>query len=285
MESEKILKRPMPTPAGRPGHSAHSAMAKPADGVPRAMPLRHAALELYYGAVRSGIPRSPRLLERTLEATTLRDLLQSTRADVILDVGANRGQFAGFARHVGFTGWIVSFEPQPDDYAALEASRRGDERWRGYRMALGEMDGEITLNLAYESDTSSILPSLSATRYRGTLRVPVRRLDELWTEVRRDLDLGADCSVFLKLDTQGYDLRVFAGASEMLGSVTAMVAELSSIPLYEGMPTMSESLRTFGAAEFRPVHFSPVVRDDGGVPLEFDCFMRRRQGAVTPIEL
>ena len=83
--------------------------------------------------------------------------------DLILDVGANTGQFASEVRSCGYAGRIVSFEPLTLAHDKLVQACAGDSLWDAYpRCALGDQAGEIEINIASNSVSSSILPMLES---------------------------------------------------------------------------------------------------------------------------
>ncbi|CAM2843857.1 Methyltransferase FkbM domain-containing protein [Mycobacterium simiae] len=74
--------------------------------------------------------------------------------------------------------------------------------------------------------------------YIGTEQVPIHRLDGLTPKV-----LGASSVVFLKIDVQGFEKQVIAGAQSTISDhVVGMQLELSFIPLYEGGMLIREAL-------------------------------------------
>ena len=111
--------------------------------------------------------------------------LEKFRVDLILDVGANVGQFAQQTRASGFKGRIVSFEPLTDAHKALSARATGQSAWQVHeRCAIGDRDGETAINVSRNSVSSSILPILPAheaaaaeSAYVRTETVPLARLD------------------------------------------------------------------------------------------------------------
>jgi len=110
--------------------------------------------------------------------------------------------------------------------------------------ALGRAPGEARINLARNSVSSSLLPMHDAhlraapdSKYMASETVRVERLDD----IARPL-LPQDGRLFLKVDTQGYEEEVLAGADLVLKSVSAMQLELSVAPLYQGAPSLRRIL-------------------------------------------
>lgn len=156
---------------------------------------------------------------------------------VLLDVGANTGQYVGYLRAAGWPGRVVSFEPVAGVHAELAANAAADPAWQvAPAMALGSADGEAEITVSNESDMSSLLPlrdeilavSPSAGA-SGTERVKVRTLDGIFDEY-----VGADDRAFLKIDTQGFERAVLDGARASLPRISGLQVELSLIALYEG---------------------------------------------------
>ncbi len=165
-------------------------------------------------------------------------LLAHLDVGLLLDVGANAGQYARRTRAAGYAGRIVSFEPLSEAYAALAAAAAADPRWEARRLALGDADGEAVLNVAGNSCSSSLLPmrerhlaSAPDSAYVGTEPVRTARLDGLWEEVVRPGE-----RVWLKLDVQGFERQALRGAGARLAQVAAVQAELSLVALYDGAP-------------------------------------------------
>lgn len=172
---------------------------------------------------------------------------------VVLDVGANTGQFGTSLRGVGYAGRIVSFEPLSEAHAALVASARSDSRWKVHpRCAIGTEAGEITINIAGNSVSSSVLPMLAShseaaagSAYVGAERVPLLPLDD----AAADYLTTADRS-FVKIDTQGYEWQVLDGAEQTLAGAAGVLCELSLVPLYEGQKLWRDVIARLEAMGF-----------------------------------
>lgn len=193
----------------------------------------------------------------------------------VLDVGANRGQFARAAlgRWPGVR--ILAFEPLPDVASALEASLRRVGSVDVHAVALGAADGSTTLIRHSESRSSSVLGVSESALGEAwaeeieRLDVPLRRLDA----VVSGRELGRPA--LLKLDVQGYELEVLGGAPATLARMDAVLVEASFQPTYRGQPAFGEvdaTMREAGWRMVRPLDWWRAA--DGGV-VEMDFLYTR----------
>jgi FkbM family methyltransferase len=217
-----------------------------------------------------------------VHASLLHSVLDRYSIDCVLDVGANQGQFASSLRANGYRGPIVSFEPVAEQFRALSAHAASDPNWHVRPEALGSTDSTRDIHVMRRSEFSSFLaptpdqPSHSAGRNEilHTEFVSVRRLDSLAPSIP---PLDSFRHIFLKLDTQGFDLDVFAGAAALLPRIDVLQSELSMVPIYQGMPHFTDALAQYDAAGFILCSLVPVVRDPHTlIPIECDCLLLRR---------
>ena len=210
-------------------------------------------------ARRLGYDLTPRRKAKSPNAQLVA-VLQHFRITCVLDVGANVGQYGSMLREWGYPGRIVSFEPQADAHRALERRTAADPAWQvAPPMALGARQGQIELEVSAESDMSSVLPQSALLRQvspsSAVVRketVPLRRLDEVAGPYLRP-----DDRVFLKIDAQGYDAEVLAGAAGLLERLTGIQLEMSLVPLYEGERGFRGLLDDLAALGFEPWLFLP----------------------------
>jgi FkbM family methyltransferase len=199
--------------------------------------------------------------------------------DCVLDVGANHGQFGNQLRDIGYKGWIVSFEPVRGTFKDLSIQAAARPPWRVFQYALGSENGQAEINLSESDYLTSFLTPLGPTkvlphnRVVGKEAVEVRRLDSIFDECLAGIDAR---NIYLKIDTQGFDIEVLRGAEGALPQIKGAQTEVSFIPIYHGMPRHIESIREFEARGFRVVDFMPVSRDDGDLlMMEMDCILAR----------
>jgi FkbM family methyltransferase len=209
-------------------------------------------------------------------------LLAEHGVDVVLDVGAARGGYAQELREFGYTGRVVSFEPIATAYADLVAASAGDPGWTCVHSALGSTPGRQTINIASNSDSSSLLPMADEHRsaaphvdYVGAEEITVARLDDVAPE---HLEEGS--RPFLKIDTQGFEREVLAGGPQTLGSCVGLQLELSFVPLYSGGMLVDEAISFAYDHGFRMVALAQGFTHPSGAMLQADgVFFRPRSGA------
>ncbi|WP_298859483.1 FkbM family methyltransferase [uncultured Gimesia sp.] len=219
----------------------------------------------------------------TLESH-LKFLFQNLKTSIVLDVGANRGQFGKLLREMGYAGYIISFEPLKEAYLQLTQASAGDEKWHTYNCALGAVSETTEINFTSASEFTSFLnPSDYGKEVRSAQvqitqkeTVEVKKLDDLFVEVISKC-AGANHQIFLKMDTQGFDQEVIKGAEKSIDQIDGLQSEIAILPLYDGMPDYVESLAAFREKGFELTGLFPVSRDQQSLILiEMDCVMRRK---------
>ncbi len=207
----------------------------------------------------------------------LMDFLTNRQIDLVLDVGANVGQFGGLLRIKGYTGKIISFEPIRAVYQRLAAKASADGNWETRNFALGAKPGHAMINVSRSSVYSSILPSTSAAvRFDDNAavshaeKIEVKRLDEI------SLDTAA--GVLLKIDTQGFEREVLEGGRQILPKLKGILLELPIVHLYEGTWQFHDAIEFMSEAGFVPAQIHPVNYHsaDAVSLVEVDCLFRLR---------
>jgi FkbM family methyltransferase len=191
--------------------------------------------------------------------------LESHQVNLVIDVGANSGQYGVDLRRAAFKGRIVSFEPLSEPFAQLALRSSTDPWWDCRQCALGDVDGKIAINVAANSgESSSVLPMLEThedafpwATYIGTEEVPIERLDSVAPKFLKPTDVA-----FLKIDVQGFERQVLEGSRSTLNECcVGMQLELSFAPLYEGGMLIREALDLAYSLGFRLTGLMPCVTD------------------------
>lgn len=187
-----------------------------------------------------------RHIPRDSHVARLRRMLDHHEIDLVLDVGANVGDYALHLRDCGYGGRILSFEPLSTAHSALTAASQNDALWAvAERAAIGDKNGEITIHVSQNSYSSSILevdaglvkvaPDIACVSQEV---VPLRRLDHLAAAA-----VAASRNVFLKIDVQGFERQVIDGATAIFPRISGIQIELSVVAVYTGQPLYQEMMR------------------------------------------
>ncbi len=219
----------------------------------------------------------------TQQVWYLKRLFDLLPIDLVVDVGGNEGQFATrLRRQVGYCGPMISAEPVPWLGQRMQQRFAGDRHWALAACALGDAPGQAKLKVMRGHELSSLLQPSNSSSDRLTkfnqveqeILVDVSTLDQLLAS--HPLALGCQ-NIYLKLDVQGYEGQVLLGAKGSLDRIAALQAELSVIPLYEGVPPYHVLMGEIEAMGFQlsfvPAHNYTQVPD----MIDFDChFVSRR---------
>ena len=159
-----------------------------------------------------------------------RCILESLNCKFVVDVGANKGQFALATRSYMPEARIVSFEPLDEPANIYEAIFSGDERVKLYRYAIGAKEEESVIHISKSEDSSSLLPitEKQSTLYPGTNEVDTRII-----KVKRLNNVLNNDQVWqpalLKIDVQGFELSTLEGSVDLLDAFEYIYVECSFV--------------------------------------------------------
>ena len=217
----------------------------------------------------------------------LADLFDLYRIDCVFDVGGNEGSYGSLLRErVGYQGTILSVEPVPEHAERLRARAAGDRNWIVRQVALGAQPGELAMNVTRHGVFSSFLTPDNSRMSDFAGQNDVLRTEPVEVMTFEALLAWARAAgvtagnVYLKLDTQGYDLEVLKGAGTALAAVRALQTEMSVQPIYRGMPDYRAALDYIESLGFVLSGIFPVTLDQRMRLIEYDCIMVRQDAAA-----
>jgi FkbM family methyltransferase len=152
----------------------------------------------------------------------------------IVDVGANVGQWSTMLLDLITPEKLIIIEPQPKACAELQRLFGGRGFVELHNVAVGDQNGTTTLRVTRDTTGASVLPPRDEMRdligsnwtVEHEIEVPVRTLDSL-LESRPEISL-------LKIDVQGFEKQVLAGAAACLKRTNFLLIELNYMPQYVG---------------------------------------------------
>ncbi len=170
--------------------------------------------------------------------------LELNKIDLIIDIGANKGQFATEIINSGYKGKIISIEPLSESYANLVNRAKKNKQWSVLpRMAVGNKKQKTYINISKNSVSSSLLDILPIhiesapdSKYINKELVRVETLDSLYSHFE------PYNRILIKIDAQGYEHYILEGAKELLSSkkVVGILTEISYKKLYKKQKTFYE---------------------------------------------
>jgi FkbM family methyltransferase len=226
------------------------------------LPRRDYRYALWRGRVAAAVEHEPLL--KTLQFAT------------IVDIGANRGQFALVSRHCFPGTRIFSFEPLAAPANCFRTVFNGDPLVTLQQIAVGPAAGRAIMHVSAEDDASSLLPatalqlSLWNTNEIGTETIQVERLASCIQE-----DALAPPAL-LKIDVQGYELAVLQGCEELLHRFSHVYVECSFVPLYEGQALADEVIEHLHQRGFELRGVYNTSYDSRGQAIQADLLFAAR---------
>jgi FkbM family methyltransferase len=208
----------------------------------------------------------------------LRLAMQRRSIDLVLDIGANVGQFAADLLDHGYAGRIISVEPLLAAHAQLATAAASFPQWSIFeRVALGAREGTVAMQIAGNSVSSSVLPMLRR-HVEAAPESAVTGVEEV-RQTTLDLAFAAlveSGSVLIKIDTQGYEQQVLEGGAHCLTRASLVLLELSVVPLYEGQWLWMDAITYMQARGFElwflhPDFFDPAT----GQVLQYNALFAR----------
>lgn len=179
----------------------------------------------------------------------------------VVDVGTNAGWFTLLsARAVGPTGKVLSFEPEPGNFAALTRNieLNGFRQVATFPLALFDRVGELPLTL---SATASAWHSMVLPVGETSVRVRTALLDATLAEARVEhVDL-------IKIDVEGAEPNVLLGASRTLERTDHLVVEWNP-GVWKGREELVT--RLYELFEVHAIRYSPRLLRRLPTPADLD---------------
>lgn len=140
-------------------------------------------------------------------------------SDTVVDVGANIGYFSLLAsKAVGDSGRVIAFEPDPRTFGFLKSNLESNDarNVEAHRLAVSRTSGSLLLAQGKQDTMNRLVADRDDADH--VIHVEVISLDSLDI----DTEIG-----LLKVDAEGYDYEVLAGATKTLSRTRNVVVECS----------------------------------------------------------
>ncbi len=213
------------------------------------------------------------------------DFIADRKIDVVIDVGANVGQFGESLRAGGYRGRIVSFEPIESAFQVLSRKAAADGNWEAHHCGLGAAPGTANLHVSGLSECSSILDLTSVAKLHDS-RIATDHTETIKIVTLDEVAAKLSGKILLKIDTPGYEKPVIEGGKQTLPHVMGILMELPVMHMYAGEWEFYEAIKYMSDAGFVPAQIQAVGYHgkDNVSAVDFDCLFRPRgeaDGAFT----
>lgn len=206
-------------------------------------------------------------------------LLNRCNNYLVVDVGANVGQFGIDLRRYGYKGEILSIEPIAYLFEKLDAIAKRNKPWSTSKLALGSTEGVVNINISGNDGLSSSILKTSnvhVKEFPSSVSVNVEetkvvRLKNLLIEKGIEPE-----RVFLKIDVQGFELEVLKGCEDYLKSFLGVFCEVSLSQLYENAPKYWEVLQFLDINNQQIIDMYPGIRSSDKILLQIDVLTFNR---------
>lgn len=204
-------------------------------------------------------------------------VLRSLPCTCVVDIGANRGQFALVARNCFPGARIHSFEPLKEPATIFQRVFSSDARVHLHEIAIGPDDRDMVIHVSSADDSSSLLPiaALQSRLFPGTEEkeertINVRRLDSVLK--REDIEQPA----LLKMDVQGFELEALEGCKNLLPCFSHVYVECSFVELYARQAFAHEVISFLDGFGFALSGVYNLYYDKKGVAIQGDFLFERK---------
>ncbi|MEX0669115.1 MAG: FkbM family methyltransferase [Pirellulales bacterium] len=167
------------------------------------------------------------LLQRLAHGTSTRQTL------LVFDVGANCGDYTRLALEASPHTLVWAFEPVPAVFAQLQLAHGHEPRARLLPFALADQEGSLTLyadpqRSGHTTAVAGVQPGVHGLAQPQALSVQARTLDGFC------LQQAIPAIDLLKLDVEGFEQQVLAGAQQLLeqGAITCIQLEYGRANLF-----------------------------------------------------
>jgi len=207
------------------------------------------------------------------------NLLDKLNIELVLDVGANVGQYTYELFSKGFAGRVISFEPVSDMYKKLLVKSKSNDNWLVYEQcAVGEKEGEVEINVSKNFESSSIFNVLERSIVAEPLTEFIKKENVKVIKLSDIPEIKDYNKIHLKIDVQGYEEMVLKGAVEIFNKVSSLELEISLVPLYDGalLPeVLITKLKEYG---FSPVFYTSAFNNAStGAIMQLDGFFIKNE--------
>jgi FkbM family methyltransferase len=220
--------------------------------------------------------RAAFLRTRVAASTEHDHILEDLGLDTVVDIGANRGQFALCVRRLFRNATIYSFEPLQRPAAVYRRVFEHDTAAKLFPVAIADEAGGAVMHVTRWDVSSSLLPPAQAQYDSFPFSEEARQESVTKARLSECLDSGLITgTALLKLDVQGFELAALKGCAELLSCFRYVYVEASFVQLYAGQPLAGEVLSYLLRAGYSLIRVANLSEGRARRPIQADFLFIR----------
>ncbi len=208
------------------------------------------------------------------------DSLIRKNVGLVLDIGANRGQFARGLRLAGFRGEIYSYEPDPEVFKILEKEKVGDHLWKIFNLAIVDNEEKtIELNVASNMGYSSSVLNFSSLGQEMYPSIQMfHKISVASQSITKVLENAPEnVAIYLKTDIQGFERRLFHSLDlNKQMKIKGVMLEVSIFEIYEQEWNLVEAINYFDSHGFVVIGVTPEDYDPKFGQPQVNLYLERK---------
>ena len=211
-----------------------------------------------------------------IEHSGLNKYVSEDSIHTIIDIGANRGQFALIARKCFPSTKIISFEPLQEPADLFRCVFKNDKQTILHQFAIGPQETVSQIHVSYADDSSSLLPitSLQNDLYPGTSEKEIRDINVIPLDAVISTE-NIETPVLMKIDVQGFEKQVLEGCESLLSYISYVYVECSFMELYQGQSLAHEVIAFLAERGFILLGVYNLSFDNKGATIQGDLMFGR----------
>jgi FkbM family methyltransferase len=171
----------------------------------------------------------------------------------IVDVGANRGTWTRRAVQFFPDAQYTLVEPQDQLKAYIQDLIASGTKIDWINAGVSDASGTLPLTVSYRDDSSTFIAS-SADGNAAKILVPIKTLNEIVSSSDRPMP------EMVKIDAEGFDLKVLAGATQLFGNTEVFFVEVVISENHPYENTISRVIPTMERAGYHAVDITDINR-------------------------
>jgi FkbM family methyltransferase len=216
-------------------------------------------------------------IQEILLSRYYKKVFKNIQIDLVVDVGANIGQYRDFLRkRVRYSGEIASIEPDARCYELLLKRKKNDNGWHIYKNIISSKTGFEILKQMNSSPMNSLMEPIYDTKYSALqkvineIRINSFTMDDYIDSLYNQGLINRESKIVLKIDVQGAEHLVLSGLKRYLGNVAILQVEVSSVPLYKDSMAHYEISKRVEELGFVLSYIPPPPDDQFPIVFDYD---------------